>query len=439
MLCGAALICLAVDHEHLWSGASPLWLPVPGAVLVMTVTIVFWQALRYELPGDLPTAGHANHFHRTTLVDATLVAGVVRAMMFALLIFACQQSRRRLRQVEQGTEALRASQTRFRAIFDQTFQFIGLMSTDGKLLEANRTALAFAGIAEADVINKPFWETPWWTHCPQLQQKVRDAVLRASLGEFVRFEATHPDHNGDLHVVDFSLKPVYDEHGRVVLLIPEGRDITDQKRAEEELTRLARLDRLTGLPNRALLFDRLNRVLARSQQLQQHDYAFLFLDFDGFKLVNDTLGHDAGDALLKGIAERLSDELGFASSVHSEVVGHTAARLGGDEFVVLLDGSQCAAEAIEVADRLLATLSLPFQIDGHKIRSTVSIGIVLGNPGYERAEELIRDADSAMYAAKRAGKARHMLFDVAMRNGFRRRRPCEETNVELECPQFALA
>jgi PAS domain S-box-containing protein len=131
--------------------------------------------------------------------------------------------------------ALKASETRFRAIFDQTFQFIGLMKTDGTLIEANWSALQFAGIREEDVLGKLFWDTPWWTHSPELQNRLREAVRQAAGGTMVRFEATHPRPTGELAYVDFSLKPVRDEHGNVTLLIPEGRDITERKQVEAAL------------------------------------------------------------------------------------------------------------------------------------------------------------------------------------------------------------
>ncbi len=132
-------------------------------------------------------------------------------------------------------KVLRESERKFRALFNQTFQFIGLMTPDGTLIEANQTALRFAGVEEADVLGKPFWETAWWAHSAEHQNRLRDAVRRAAAGEFVRFEASHPAPDGTIHYVDFSLNPVKDEAGNVCLLIPEGRDINDRKRAEAAL------------------------------------------------------------------------------------------------------------------------------------------------------------------------------------------------------------
>jgi len=138
---------------------------------------------------------------------------------------------------KKAEEALRESERKSRAILDHTFQFIGLMTPDGTLIEANRSALNFAGIEESDVLGRPFWKTHWWTHSVELQGRLRGAVRDAAAGHFVRFEATHPAADGSFHTVDFSLKPVMDESGNVVLLIPEGRDITERKQAEEELSK----------------------------------------------------------------------------------------------------------------------------------------------------------------------------------------------------------
>ena len=132
-------------------------------------------------------------------------------------------------------EALRDSERKFKAIFEQTFQFIGLMTVDGLVVEANRAALQLVGLDESAVVGRFFWDTPWWAHSLELQEELRVAVKKAAAGEFVRFEASHPAADGSLHYVDFSLKPVKDETGTVVLLIPEGRDITERKLAEQEL------------------------------------------------------------------------------------------------------------------------------------------------------------------------------------------------------------
>ena len=136
---------------------------------------------------------------------------------------------------KKAEDALRESERKIRAVFDQTYEFIGLMTPSGILIDANRSALEFAGIPESAVIGKPFWETPWWSHSPELQQKVRDAVAACAQGGFVRFEATHLAPDGSTHYIDFSLKPVREGECRVIWLIPEGRDITERKRAETAL------------------------------------------------------------------------------------------------------------------------------------------------------------------------------------------------------------
>ncbi|OPX64127.1 MULTISPECIES: PAS domain S-box protein [unclassified Methanoregula] len=131
--------------------------------------------------------------------------------------------------------ALRESEARFRAVIDQSFQLIGLMTPDGTLIHVNRAALALIGASEPDVVNRPFWETPWWAHSEELREKLKDAIRRAASGETVRFEATHPAADGHLAYIDFSVKPVVDPDGRIRYLIPEGRDITEIKQTERAL------------------------------------------------------------------------------------------------------------------------------------------------------------------------------------------------------------
>jgi two-component system, cell cycle sensor histidine kinase and response regulator CckA len=132
---------------------------------------------------------------------------------------------------KRAEESLRESEQRFRAIFDGAFQFIGLLSTDGIVIEANLTALNAIGAKQSEIVGRPFWETPWWRHSPQLQERLKQGIIRAAAGELVRFEAEHLLADGTPICVDFSLKPVFDEAGKVVMLIPEGRDISEQQAA----------------------------------------------------------------------------------------------------------------------------------------------------------------------------------------------------------------
>jgi len=171
---------------------------------------------------------------------------------------------------------------------------------------------------------------------------------------------------------------------------------------EAELARQATHDALTGLPNRALFADRLGQALARASR-RQATLAVLFLDLDGFKAVNDSLGHAAGDQLLVAVADRMRACLRLEDTV---------ARLGGDEFTILLEGLTDLRGATLVAERITRDLVAPFTLAGHAVVVTSSIGIVLNDlhRGEQRADELLRDADVAMYRAKAAGKARHAVF-----------------------------
>jgi diguanylate cyclase (GGDEF)-like protein len=176
--------------------------------------------------------------------------------------------------------------------------------------------------------------------------------------------------------------------------------------AEERLQHEATRDALTGLPNRTLLTDRLGRAMERAKKDAGYAFAVLFFDLDRFKNVNDSLGHSMGDLFLKEIGRKLQ------SCVHPT---DTVARLGGDEFVVLLEDMVEPENAVAVAERLQDELRAPFKLYGHELFTTASIGIVLRPAGYDEPEELLRDADTAMYRAKEGGKARHAVFDLAMR------------------------
>ena len=191
-------------------------------------------------------------------------------------------------------------------------------------------------------------------------------------------------------------------------------DTSEQHHAQARLRHVAYHDELTGLPNRKLLMEHLEAALARSQNNRGHKFAVLFLDFDRFKIVNDTLGHEVGDMLLNGISQRLGDNIRSRDAAAFAGQFQLPARLGGDEFVVMLDGIRGESDAVAVARRLLDTFNEPHQLGPHQVVSTASIGIVVSDEKYGTVDELLRDADTAMYEAKHSGKARYVVFDQAM-------------------------
>jgi PAS domain S-box-containing protein len=150
-------------------------------------------------------------------------------------------------------EELLENERKLRTIFDNTFQFIGLLTTDGILISVNKAAAESVGAEQSSLLNKPFWDCPWWTHSRQMQEKLQQAVKEAAQGQFVRFEATHPTKDGTLIYVDFSLKPVKDENGKVIYLLPEGRNITDRKLSEEEHNRMLSLQQSVNSLQQLLL------------------------------------------------------------------------------------------------------------------------------------------------------------------------------------------
>jgi diguanylate cyclase (GGDEF)-like protein/PAS domain S-box-containing protein len=242
---------------------------------------------------------------------------------------------------------------------------------------------------------------------PDDQAQVRLDLDAHLAGASPHFESEHRirDKHGDFLFVLSRGLVVRDPQGRPMRLAGSQTDITSRKRTEEQILHDALHDSLTGLPNRNLFLDRLGQAVARRRRHENYHFAVLFLDLDRFKLVNDSLGHLAGDQLLVALAQRLMPW------VRSE---DTTARLGGDEFAILLDDIQDARDATRVAERIQEELRQPFSLEGHEIFSTASIGITFDDARDRRPEELLRDADTAMYRAKALGRDRHEIFDDAM-------------------------
>jgi diguanylate cyclase (GGDEF)-like protein/PAS domain S-box-containing protein len=198
---------------------------------------------------------------------------------------------------------------------------------------------------------------------------------------------------------------VLNKSGKAQRMAGSMSDITDRKRAQEQLLRNALYDPLTALPNRTLLINRLEQALAKTKRSQDYMFAVLFLDLDRFKSVNDTFGHGCGDQVLAYVARRLETCIR---------PGDTVSRIGGDEFAVLLDNISTPLVATKVAERIEKSLASSVEMDGKEIFMPASIGIALGEYGCEKPEDVLRDADIAVYRAKALGRGRHVVFDHAM-------------------------
>jgi len=260
---------------------------------------------------------------------------------------------------------------------------------------------------------------------PDDRTRVFEAAQKARLtgrGERLEYRIRHKD--GSWRVLESTASAIRGDNGETDGLVIVNRDITDRKRAEEMLAHNAFHDSLTHLPNRVLFLDRLERALAVSRRHTDFKFAVLFIDVDEFKVVNDSLGHAAGDTLLIQIAQRLTSCIREADTVLSPLsdrkaaepsVGNsTLARPGGDEFAVLIEELHDPSDAVRVAERLQKRLAIPFDLDGHEIFIMASIGIAFSSNAGAEAQDVLRDAEIAMYRAKHSGKARCEVFDSGM-------------------------
>ena len=285
------------------------------------------------------------------------------------------------------------------AIVESSADAIYTVDLEGSVLTWNHGAQELYGYSAEEAVGMEIQAL----EPGELESEFRIGLEQLGAGETIRVESVRQRRDGDLIDVSLTASPIYDDEGNVVGASSIARDISDRKLLEAELFRQAVHDSLTGLPNRALLADRLSQSLANTSR-RDSSVALLFLDLDQFKAINDAHGHLVGDELLVEVADRLN-----AAARLSD----TLARFGGDEFVVVCEDTDTAG-AEEVAQRLAGALKDPFMIGGVKRHISASIGIAVSPPLEADPHSLLRYADTAMYEAKARGRDRSRVFDASL-------------------------
>ena len=323
----------------------------------------------------------------TNLLDDPAVEGIV--------ISARDLTDRRLAEAE-----LREAQERFRSAFEHAPIGMALTSIDGRLFRVNRALVQILGRGESELLTSSIVDL---SH-PDDREQCRETIVRLLSGATAscQLEQRYLHHDGHPVWVSVSTSVVRDVNGQPLYLVSQVEDIGARKASGDALAHQAIHDPLTGLPNRLYFVERLGREIADAE-LNHERIAVLFLDLDRFKVVNDSLGHSAGDRLLVAVADRLSATMGPTDVV---------ARFGGDEFTILCHNVTSEETAELVAERLAEAISRPVALMEGEVFVTASVGIALSGAGSDSPETLLRNADAAMYRAKELGRDRAELFDA---------------------------
>ncbi len=331
----------------------------------------------------------------------TIALILIISVFTQLLINNINRSRQALREsnetleqkVIERTKELRESEIKYRTIFENTGAATIIIEKDMTISLANSVFISFSGFNRGEIeLKKSFFDF--------LDEKSHRTILDGEgfLSLDKNLECKFIDHERDQKDILITIAPIPGTDKSVASLT----DISELKEAERQITHQAFHDTLTNLPNRALFMEHLNMAIKRGKRRDDYNFAILYLDIDRFKLVNDSLGHSAGDNLLTAFVDRIQGSLRDID---------TLARLGGDEFVILLEDIETGNYASMVAERLQHELKRPFKVNGKEVYAPSSFGVVDNTKVYDLPEDIIRDADSAMYHAKEKGRAQYKVFD----------------------------
>ncbi len=334
-----------------------------------------------DLVGVLTERAESSFRRLVSMAIAVGVLGAIAAVAMGLLI----------------RRAAARSASQFRTLVHHASDLITVVDASGTIVYQSPSIQRLVGLGPDDLAGSNYADLLVEEDAPHVRSLFAGIVAAPETTITAEYRLRHSD-GSSRHVESIVSNMIADP--TVSGLVLNTRDVTDRKALQEELAQQAFHDSLTGLSNRAVFRDRIEHALARGERNEGRLAVFL-LDLDGFKTVNDSLGHDAGDQLLIAVAKRLEFQ-GRSSD--------TVARIGGDEFGILLEDDADEARARALADRALAAFAVPFEVRGREVFIRASIGIALSVPGHSETDELIRNADTAMYAAKAAGKGRYEFF-----------------------------
>jgi diguanylate cyclase (GGDEF)-like protein/PAS domain S-box-containing protein len=346
---------------------------------------------------------NAQQFGRSTVVVGVAVVGLSLALLrahFRLQIAEHQAQEARVTAAEQDAQQ---NQQRFHSAFTQASIGMAIVSADGRVLQANQALHSLLRYDGTSIVGRSFRSLLHAGDAELLERHLAELQARRAEQFSIELRCVGVDRHEawvSLHCAPFDDAG----HGEAGLIF-QLHDITSRRRAEGELRHIAFHDPLTDLANRNCFQERLTVAVERSRTDPQSRFAVMMLDLDRFKIVNDSLGHGAGDELLKEVGCRLAACLRPKDLV---------ARLGGDEFAVLIEDTQASGDVVRLGERLLQALDKPVQINGTELRPQASLGVTFSDMGYREPDEVLRDADLAMYRAKANGKGCLALFDASL-------------------------
>ncbi len=371
--------------------------------------VSLWTIVGVATGQLLITSGWAPSFLSVSRANALALLGTFVVLFIARMLGATTELK------EKAESALRSSAERFGSLVQHSYDTMIVTADDGSITFASPSVTALTGRTIEEVVGVQSISLIHPDDRDRVSAQLTARLSDGEIAERVQLRMAHAD--GTWRHVEAVVSDLRDRPS-IAGYVANLRDITERKEAEEKLEHQALHDPLTGLPNRALLGDRIQQAILRGQRNDAPGPVVMFLDLDRFKLVNDSLGHAAGDKVLVEVADRLKAVMRASD---------TLARFGGDEFVMLCEQVPDRESLLIVADRVLAALESPFYVDGKRFQVGASIGAAVVEGDNLTADELLSDADSAMYLAKaKSGRARIQVFDQKSRATARHRVHTEE-------------